>query len=73
MIIGQSIPQGLHVRLNLKTGEREAKLLHDSERTDLTSLPEDALDQGISLEKLQAAFSNLPGEESTVSVEVLIH
>ena len=25
--LGQSIPKGLHVRLNLQTGEREAKLL----------------------------------------------
>jgi len=27
--VGQIIPRGLHVRLNLETGEREAKLLSD--------------------------------------------
>nr|CAG4638763.1 EOG090X0EEI [Cyclestheria hislopi] len=30
---GQAIPRGLHVRINLETGEREAKLL-DEEKTD---------------------------------------
>ena len=29
--LGQSIPKGLHVRLNLQTGEREAKLLDDAD------------------------------------------
>lgn len=29
---GQSIPQGLHVRMNLQTGRREAKLMDDSEQ-----------------------------------------
>ena len=28
---GQAIPPGLHVRLNLQTGEREAKLLDGEE------------------------------------------
>ena len=28
---GQSIPQGLHVRMNLQTGKREAKLMDDDE------------------------------------------
>jgi hypothetical protein len=28
---GQVIPQGLHVRLNLQTGEREAKLMDDAD------------------------------------------
>jgi hypothetical protein len=73
MISGQSIPQGLHVRLNLETGEREAKLLDDIERTDLTSVPGDVLGQGISPEELQAALKNLPGEESTATLEVLMH
>jgi hypothetical protein len=72
MISGQSIPQGLHVRLNLETGEREAKLLDDVERTDLTSVPDNVVGQGISPEELQAALKNLPGEESTATLEVLI-
>ena len=32
---GQSIPRGLHVRLNLQTGEREAKLLEDDDSNKL--------------------------------------
>lgn len=31
--LGQRIPPGLHVRLNLETGLREAKLLDDSEKS----------------------------------------
>ncbi|KAH8414034.1 hypothetical protein KR222_002841 [Zaprionus bogoriensis] len=38
---GQAIPRGLHVRINLKTGLKEAKLLDESERgTALQSQPE---------------------------------
>lgn len=33
VILGQAIPRGLHVRLNLQTGEREAKLLDANEDT----------------------------------------
>ncbi|XP_055377913.1 nucleotide exchange factor Sil1, partial [Condylostylus longicornis] len=46
---GQSIPAGLHVRLNLETGVREAKLLDDSEieneekkNTELNIVPDDS-------------------------------
>ncbi|XP_052846817.1 nucleotide exchange factor Sil1 [Drosophila gunungcola] len=39
---GQAIPKGLHVRINLQTGLKEAKLLDESERgTALQSQPED--------------------------------
>jgi nucleotide exchange factor SIL1 len=73
MIPGQAIPQGLHVRLNLETGEREAKLLDDNERTDLTSVPGDVEGQGVSPEELEAALKKLPAEDSTATLEVLIH
>jgi nucleotide exchange factor SIL1 len=72
MIAGQSIPQGLHVRLNLETGKREAKLMDGSEHTDLTSVPGSVLVQGNNLKDLQSAVKNLPGEESTVTLEVLM-
>jgi nucleotide exchange factor SIL1 len=70
MIAGQSIPQGLHVRLNLETGKREAKLIDDSEHTDLSVVPGSVLGQGDSLKELQAALKNLPVEESTATLEV---
>lgn len=39
---GQAIPRGLHVRINLQTGLKEAKLLDESERgTSLQSQPDD--------------------------------
>jgi nucleotide exchange factor SIL1 len=72
VIAGQSIPQGLHVRLNLETGKREAKLMDDNEHTDLASVPGSVLGQGDSLKELQSALKNLPGEESTATVEVLM-
>lgn len=33
---GQSIPQGLHVRINLQTGLKEAKLLDNSEKKEVS-------------------------------------
>lgn len=71
MIAGQAIPRGLHVRLNLETGEREAKLLDEYERTDLTLVRDDVQGRQVSQEELQAALKNLQGEESTATIEVL--
>ena len=71
MIAGQAIPRGLHVRLNLETGEREAKLLDENERTDLTLVPDDVHGRQFSQEDLQAALKDLPGEDSTATIEVL--
>jgi nucleotide exchange factor SIL1 len=71
MIAGQALPRGLHIRLNLETGEREAKLLDDNERTDLTLVHSDVQGGEVSQEELQAVLKNLPGEESTDTVEVL--
>jgi hypothetical protein len=58
--------------LNLETGKREAKLMDGSEHTDLTSVPGSILGQGDNLKELQAALKNLPGKESTVTLEVLM-
>jgi len=33
LIVGQIIPKGLHVRLNLQTGEKEAKLMTDDDNS----------------------------------------
>ena len=35
-VLGQAIPPGLHVRLNMQTGKREAKLMDDSARKEPT-------------------------------------
>jgi len=71
MIAGQAIPRGLHVRLNLETGEREAKLLDENEHTDLTLVLDDVQDRQVSQEELQAALKNLQEEENTATIEVL--
>ena len=39
LILGQAIPPGLHVRLNMKTGKKEAKLLSESELESDAKLP----------------------------------
>jgi nucleotide exchange factor SIL1 len=70
MIAGQALPRGLHIRLNLETGEREAKLLDDNEHTDLM-VPVDVQGREVSQEELLAALKNLPAEETTATVEVL--
>lgn len=37
---GQAIPKGLHVRLNLETGQKEAKLMDNDENTRPTDYSE---------------------------------
>ncbi|XP_050734277.1 nucleotide exchange factor SIL1-like isoform X2 [Eriocheir sinensis] len=37
---GQAIPRGLHVRMNLQTGVKEAKLLDDNEEADDANAPD---------------------------------
>ncbi|CAF3698496.1 unnamed protein product [Rotaria socialis] len=62
---GQAIPPGLHIRLNLQSGLREAKLLENSKQepssNDLVLIPTDPDNEHerISKENLQRAFSNL--------------
>ncbi|CAF5005362.1 unnamed protein product, partial [Rotaria socialis] len=61
----QAIPPGLHIRLNLQSGLREAKLLENSKQepssNDLVLIPTDPDNEHerISKENLQRAFSNL--------------
>lgn len=43
---GQAIPRGLHVRLNIQTGEREARLLQDEKKTDQNK-PANNIDEGM--------------------------
>ena len=35
-VLGQALPAGLHIRLNMMTGEKEAKLLQEDDSTDLS-------------------------------------
>jgi hypothetical protein len=37
---GQAIPKGLHVRLNLETGQKEAKLMESEENAQATNYNE---------------------------------
>ncbi|KAJ9578268.1 hypothetical protein L9F63_005489, partial [Diploptera punctata] len=64
---GQSIPRGLHVRLNLETGEREAKLIDDNEHTDLTHV---AKDEELSKDELQEAIKKIPGDEGITPEDI---
>lgn len=40
LFLGQAIPRGLHVRMNLQTGVKEAKLLDDNEEADDANAPD---------------------------------
>lgn len=62
--LGQAIPPGLHVRLNLQTGLREAKLLESNNpkpsSNDLVPVSSNNDEQErISKENLERAFANL--------------
>ena len=62
--LGQAIPPGLHIRLNLQTGLREAKLLEGTEQksssNDLVPVSNDSEDQEIiSKQRLERAFAHL--------------
>lgn len=62
--LGQAIPPGLHVRLDMQTGLREAKLLegteHQSSSNDLVPVSKDSEDQEtISKQRLERAFAHL--------------
>ncbi|KXJ70583.1 hypothetical protein RP20_CCG023086 [Aedes albopictus] len=79
---GQSIPQGLHVRINLQTGKKEAKLLekenNDTQSTgSLSTVPGEGLqDHGTALPydnigKLKEALENIPGDDFKYNEEEL--
>ena len=69
IISDQSIPRGLHIRLNLQTGEREAKLMDDSEHTELTHV---STSEELNRDELQDALKNVPGDEG-ITPEVRHH
>ncbi|XP_055587585.1 nucleotide exchange factor Sil1 [Uranotaenia lowii] len=84
---GQSIPQGLHVRINLQTGKKEAKLLSDDEEGDsassrdssISTIPgeeiqhHDALGPSLSdtRKRLEAALKGIPGDDFKFDEEQL--
>ncbi|KAI4462004.1 protein folding regulator [Holotrichia oblita] len=71
---GQKVPEGLHIRINLETGEREAKLIKKSKETDKNALSltsstenengEDVIDDKlkISLSELKQSLKNIKNE-----------
>ncbi len=61
---GQAIPPGLHIRLNLQTGLREAKLLEDTPQQSVSNdlIPISVVNEDqerISKKNLERAFANL--------------
>ncbi|XP_055618737.1 nucleotide exchange factor Sil1 [Toxorhynchites rutilus septentrionalis] len=71
---GQAIPQGLHVRINLKTVKKEAKLLakgiNDTQSSaSLSTIPgsdvqdHDPLPLPFGAKQLKAALQNIPGDD----------
>lgn len=57
---GQAIPPGLHIRLNLETGLREAKLLDNtSKKSSSHDLIPHSQQEKLSKENLERAFANL--------------
>jgi nucleotide exchange factor SIL1 len=68
---GQAIPKGLHVRMNLQTGEREARLLQSDESQ---STSQDNKDTVYTHEYLKKALKNIKAEtlnsESSFASEV---
>ncbi|CAF3195517.1 unnamed protein product [Rotaria socialis] len=60
---GQQIPPGLHIRLNLETGLREAKLLGNNEQkstsNEIIAVSPEADQEEISRKNLEKAFANL--------------
>ncbi|XP_062558109.1 nucleotide exchange factor Sil1 [Armigeres subalbatus] len=82
---GQAIPQGLHVRINLQTGKKEAKLLEKSDNdtqsaASLSTVPGEGLqDHGgggaalpyENINKLKEALENIPGDDFKFNEEEL--
>jgi hypothetical protein len=44
---GQAIPKGLHVRMNLETGDKEARLMQEDKSGHTDRLPSDSSQQGM--------------------------
>jgi nucleotide exchange factor SIL1 len=74
MLPGQIVPPGLHYRMNLKTGYKEAKLLErENEKTSLVSVGENKDDESgvrnehtdveLARQRLEAALKNIPANK----------
>lgn len=60
--LGQAIPPGLHVRLNLQTGLREAKFLDNNKASSNDLVPISPIteeQEQLSKKNLEHAFANL--------------
>ncbi|CAF1525871.1 unnamed protein product [Rotaria sp. Silwood1] len=70
---GQRIPPGLHVRLNLETGLREAKLLDNNEpqssSNNIIPVPSETTQEEISRHNLEQAFANLDLSKDDVETD----
>lgn len=82
---GQAIPQGLHVRINLQTGKKEAKLLeddgstNDTSRSTLSTVPGATVqdhdvgnaERQANMEKLKEALQRIPTDDFKFDEEEL--
>ncbi|GAB0093004.1 Nucleotide exchange factor Sil1 [Sergentomyia squamirostris] len=65
---GQKVPPGLHYRINLETGEKEAKILDENEnknhsRSSLSVVPEDVAKENASHgPSIEDALKNIPSD-----------
>lgn len=80
MLLDQAIPRGLHVRINLQTGEREAKLLSNEEQSEKleekTSLAmvnadinEENLSENLNYHLLKESLKNIPDEMNNSDID----
>ncbi|XP_058455476.1 nucleotide exchange factor Sil1 [Malaya genurostris] len=80
---GQAIPEGLHVRINLSTGKKEAKLLdtvsNDTQSSSISTVPgagvqdhdRDQLPFTSNLNQLKEALQKIPADEFKLNEEEL--
>lgn len=74
---GQSIPSGLHVRLNLETGEREAKLLDGNKKPGTTAVAsvydeagkDESKDITENKDRIRESILNIENIEDSVTTE----
>lgn len=65
---GQSIPPGLHVRVNLKTGYKEAKLSDEASDTkSLLKTPESEYDKELDPDELKQLLKNIKSAEGSTT------
>ena len=59
MSSGQSIPAGLHVRMSMKTGLREARLMQDETAPDVKTADEPQQQGRYTQEEIEKALKNI--------------